>query len=158
VFCFHFGNTINIYNFKNIFTNEVIQFSQIEVAELFKLTLRESEIINKLFSTNYNIVSSENFFKEANKANFENKLFEIQYIDKTNNITKRIVFIDDKSTFTSDNGDPLQILSTNCILRNGKIRHFNVSRILKFKNVPSEFARTFLTMEPPIASLTPKTD
>lgn len=137
-----------IYSFKNIYTNDIIQLSQTEAAELSKFTPSESEIFNILFSSKYDITPSENFFTKANKANFENKWFEIQYIDKANNITKRIVFIDNKSTFTTDNGDALQILSSNCLLRNGKIRHFNVSRILKFKEVPSEFIKEFLTTEP----------
>lgn len=137
-----------IYSFKNIYTNDIIQLSQTEAAELYKFTPKESEVTNDLFLTNYGITPSEIFFTEANKAKFENKWFEVQYMDKANNITKRIVFIDDKSSFTSDNGVPFQILSTNCLLRNGKIRHLNVARILNYKEVPSEFVKGFLTPEP----------
>jgi len=147
-----------IYSFKNIYTNDIIELSQTEVAALSKFTPRESKITNEFFSTNYVITSSENFFTETNKANFENKWFEFQYIDRANNTTKRIVFVDDKSTFTSANTNPLQILSANCLLRNGEIRHFNVARILNFKEVPSEFVKEFLTPEAPATAVSSPAD
>lgn len=73
--------------------------------------------------------------------------YKIAYLGLNNRFTQRIIFI--KSVISSYNEEeektvPIMI-EANCLLRNGKIRHFKVKRILKSKKVSDEFKVSFLT-------------
>src|SRR5690606_9929824 len=85
------------------------------------------------------------FFSAANKVEFEQKWFEIQYSDKNERYTKRIIYVQEIQT--DDGGDDHQshiLLKSNCLLRAGEIRHFRVDRIKGYRKMPDEFVKTFV--------------
>lgn len=85
------------------------------------------------------------FFDAANRINFEGSWFEIEYSDKNEKYTKRVVYIQEiqEEELGSDAKSNL-ILKANCLLRDGKIRHFRIDRIKSYRKMPDEFVKTFV--------------
>ncbi|SMP21316.1 hypothetical protein [Chryseobacterium profundimaris] len=60
-----------------------------------------------------------------------NEYFLINYTDKLKNSTKRIIKVIGIDTFTDTEGQDYTFVVANCLLREGRIRHFNIDKITK---------------------------
>lgn len=140
-----------IYCFVNQFTGESIKYPQGDLKNISESTKEDSKKIQLLLkNTKFEYAKLFDFFKLENKANFEKKWFEIQYSDKNEKYSKRIIYINEiivEKTTTEPIKDRV-IIKANCLLRNGKIRHFNVIRIQGYREMPHEFNKMFVLSNP----------
>ncbi|WP_312139228.1 hypothetical protein [Sphingobacterium sp.] len=141
-----------VYKYRNLFTNEIILLKREKAQSIKEIENIDPKILESIFSNvEQNNSPALNFFSD-NSDDKKNRWFKIEYLDKLNRLTQRIIFINEikeeehLSPFL-ETQKKLTIIG-NCLLRNGKIRHFNVSRILKFKEIPAEFVKAFITPEP----------
>lgn len=136
-----------IYRFKNIFTNQLIIFARREqLAEVSEFDSLSPDHIETLLNSPLAFKNITSFFHVDNKGNIENKWFEIQYSDKNEKYTKRIIYINE---LIDEESEPATtktflVLKANCLLREGKIRHFNVSRIKGYRLMPETFVSNLL--------------
>lgn len=136
-----------IYRFKNLFTNQLISFKDAEPLKLKVLKAENYEEGKLIFDSSsllhFNI---HNFFKAENKASFVGKWFEIEYLDKGERYSKRIIYITEliEEDLPAENIKKRILIKSNCLLRDGKIRHFYVNRISSFREMPNNFEKIFV--------------
>ena len=154
-----------LYKYRNLFTNEIIFLKKDKAQSVEEIENIDPKTLENIFSNiEQNNSPALNFFEDKSDEK-KNKWFKIDYVDKLNRFSQRIILIKDvleeqQLVPSLETQSKLTIIG-NCLLRNGKIRHFNVSRILKFKEVPNEFVKGFLTPEPPapgVAAATARKD
>lgn len=131
-----------IYRFKDLFTQQIRVFKPkllFQIKELISTESTQREKLLEATDMQYRNISS--FFSEAKKTDFEKKWFEIQYADKNQRNSKRIIYIDEVlvETLEVDIKRPNIYLKANCLLRGGESRHFNVSRIVGYREIPNDF-------------------
>lgn len=138
-----------IYRFVDQFTGQIKALSsKKELLNISAANVEETKGIEAILDVKeFNYKAISNFFKVENKADFEKKWFQIQYSDKNEKYTKRIIHIDEliveKTTI-----EPIKetrLLKANCLLRNGNVRHFNVARIRSYRELPNEFINAFVS-------------
>ena len=144
-----------LYKYRNLFTNEIILLKKEKAQSIKEIENIDPKTLEIIFSSvEQNNIQPLNFFKESSKE-ITGKWFKIEYLDKMNRLTQRIIYIneikeEEQLSPILETQKKLTIIG-NCLLRNGKIRHFNVSRILKYKEIPADFVKGFLTPDPPSA-------
>jgi len=137
-----------IYRFTDQFSGEIKTFSSekemLKISEAGKEAAKD--IQKSLDHKEFKYKGILDFFKTIRKADFEKKWFEIQYSDKNEKYTKRIIYINELivEKTTIDPMKETRLLKANCLLRNGSIRHFNVARIRSYRELPKEFIETFV--------------
>lgn len=99
--------------------------------------------------------SIQKHFCEEKKIDVKGKWFKIWYIDSNNVSTERIVYVQDFAPKTGaiPEEDLKPILKCNCLLRNGKVRHFVVDRIQRCIELPNEFESIFFERVNPIVTI-----
>lgn len=132
-----------VYSFKNLFTQELVSIKEDALSKINELKTEECKII---FDNSFKYTAIYNFFKAENKAAFEQKWFEIHYADKSEKYSKRIIFIKEfiEEDLVDEPGKKHILIKANCLLRDGKIRHFNVKRIKGYKALPNNFETIFV--------------
>ncbi|QNL48138.1 hypothetical protein H8S90_15140 [Olivibacter sp. SDN3] len=137
-----------VYRFKNLFTNQLVTLKTEE--QLAKIsdfnTLSADDIETLLHNSKFEFKKITDFFNVDNKENLENKWFEIQYSDRNERYTRRIIYVNEliEEEPETANSKTRLILKANCLLREGKTRHFNVSRIKGYRLMPETFASNFV--------------
>lgn len=151
-----------LYKYRNLFTNEIITLKKNEAQSIGEIENLNPNTLEIIFSNvEQNIIPSLNYFQDKPDEK-KNKWFKIDYIDKMNRFTQRIIYVkeikeEEQFSPSLETQKKLTIIG-NCLLRNGKIRHFNVSRILKYQEMPDEFVEGFLTPEPSATAVASATD
>jgi hypothetical protein len=137
-----------IYRFVDQFSGQIKAFSsEKELQKITDVSSEETKAIQKsLDHKEFKYKGIMDFFKTVRKADFEKKWFEIQYSDKNEKYTKRIIYINELivEKTTIEPMKETRLLKANCLLRNGSIRHFNVARIRSYRELPKEFIGTFV--------------
>lgn len=135
-----------IYRFKNLFTNQLINFKDESLSKIKEIKIENYEEGKLIFdNSSLNFVNILSFFNTDNKAYFEKKWFEIEYLDKGERYSKRIIYIIELivEDLPSDSTKKRILIKSNCLLRAGKIRHFYVDRISGFREMPNNFETIF---------------
>lgn len=128
-----------VYYFRNVFTNQTISLRSKNLKKISKIVdTSPTDVHNILFSLDFK--ENSGILEFPDKSLVENKWFEIQYLDRANRFTKRIIFITTVEEMGDSEDKPkVLILKANCLLREGKIRHFNADRILRYRELPEVF-------------------
>lgn len=116
-----------LYRVKSLFTNNFIVLEKNENPILLKI----SDPID--FEGN---VKFENTEPEKKRGDFKNNLFSwfrILYRDVSDNYTTRIIRT--IGVYDLEIGNENGLLKANCLLRDGKIRHFRMDRILGYEKM-----------------------
>lgn len=138
-----------IYRFKDLFTGKLHDFKFNKLDDITQIDRVGPNTLESIFNgTDFQYKQVIGFFKEAKKTNFEGKWFEIEYSDKNERYSKRIIYIDELIAENAE-GDKLSgkdrlLIKANCLLRDGAVRHFNVSRIKSYREMPKEFVEYFV--------------
>ena len=125
-----------VYRFQNLFTNQLQDVHYDEALD--KVDLRH--IINNSSFLN----DSVNKFTKTSDENFKDRWFEIQYSDRNDRFTQRFIRIIEIFKDGKEEGNERSFIKANCLLRNGKIRHFRIERIKGYKEVHEDFVKTFI--------------
>ncbi|WP_437919683.1 hypothetical protein [Sphingobacterium sp. LRF_L2] len=124
------------YSFTNLFTQTSIESDKVNQQE-------PSDLSGILNIDAYNRDTLTHFSIE--KASLvKDKWYEIEYSDKSERYTKRIVKVIELIEELQEDETKKRILQANCLLRNGKIRHFRVSRIKSYRELNEDFVKTFI--------------
>ncbi|MFD2969497.1 hypothetical protein [Sphingobacterium bambusae] len=84
------------------------------------------------------------FFGKENIESVKGKWYFISYIDKQENHTERIIYIQDFADLGEGKAEPSKgALRCNCLLRGGAIRNFRIEGIKKCVQMPDEFEKIF---------------
>ena len=124
-----------IYSFTNLFTQSSIKTNEVAPESVMDL----SHIIG-LSSFNWDVLAH---FSIEKATNIKDKWYEIEYSDKNERKTRRIIKVIDLIEELQEDQTTKRILQANCLLRNGKIRHFRVSRIKSYRLLSEDFVTTF---------------
>lgn len=135
-----------IYRFKNLFSGKLLG------AKNSRTSIKKFEGNTELSIFQGNELeykSALDFFNNSDKLNFEKKWFEIEYSDKNERYSKRIIYIKElivekESDMPKASEKDTGIIKANCLLRDGHIRHFNIRRIKGFREMPPEFKNNFV--------------
>lgn len=136
-----------IYRFKNLFTNQLLNFKDESLHKIKELKIEEYAEGKLIFdSSSLKYVNILGFFKTENKTSFEKKWFEIEYLDKGERYSKRIIYIIELivEDLPSEPNKKRILIKSNCLLRDGKIRHFYVDRISGIREMPNNFETIFV--------------
>ncbi|MGY3055722.1 hypothetical protein ACVWYG_003943 [Pedobacter sp. UYEF25] len=135
-----------IYRFKNLFTKQIISVKDSGLVKLAHLNTVDSEKAKLVFdSPPFNYINIFNFFKSENRASWDKKWFEIQYSDKNEKYSKRIIYVSELiEESLIESGKKRILIKANCLLRRGAIRHFNVSRIRAYREMPKDYETIFV--------------
>lgn len=125
-----------VYSFKNLFTQQNIEINNETLLSLVDL----SHILD-VTSFNWDALSH---FVMAKEAELKDKWYEIEYSDKNERYTKRIIKIIELTEEEAEDGTYKRILQANCLLRDGKVRHFRVSRIKSYRELKGDFIKVFV--------------
>ncbi|WP_426482255.1 hypothetical protein [Chryseobacterium sp. R2ACT005] len=86
--------------------------------------------IEKVFGKSY--PSYKKVFTGIDEKIFTpNEYFLINYTDKVDKVTKRVIKVIGIDHYTDSEGQDFIFVIANCTLRNGRIRHFNIDKISK---------------------------
>lgn len=125
------------YSFTNLFTqksfniNSEIVPSQLDLSHILDVPL-----------INWDALSH---FVMAKATEVKDKWYEIEYSDKNERYTKRIIKVIALTEEEEQEGGAMKrILQANCLLRDGKVRHFRVSRIKSYRGLVNDFIKTFV--------------
>lgn len=139
-----------VYKFQNLFTNEIVTFKKentVDITEIADLDPKYIDIVVNRISDD--TVPALNYFDSSDKESRIHKWYKIDYLDKMNRFSQRIIYVNDliieDHLLPSLEPQKAKIIKANCLLRKGKIRHFNVSRILNYKELPKEFVSYFIS-------------
>ena len=151
-----------VYKYRNLFTNEIIHLKKDKTESITEIIDIDPKTLEIIFSNvEQNNFPALNYFQDKPDEK-KNKWFKIDYLDKMNRFTQRIIHLkeirEEKQFSPSLETQKKLTIIGNCLLRNGKIRHFNVSRILKYKEMPNEFVEGFITPEPSATAVASATD
>lgn len=136
-----------IYRFQNLFTNQITNLQNNSIGNIKRLLLESYEEGELIFdSSNLNYLNILSFFKAENKASFENRWLEIEYLDKGDKYSKRIIYIIELvvEDIPYELTKKRILVKSNCLLRSGKIRHFYVDRISSYRLLPTNFETIFI--------------
>lgn len=138
-----------IYRFKDLFTGKLHDFKFNKLDDITQIGRVNLNTMESIFNgTDFQYKQVLGFFKENKKTNFEGKWFEIEYSDKNERYSKRIIYIDEliaeKAEGDKPSGKDRLLIKANCLLRDGAIRHFNVFRIKSYREMPKEFVEYFV--------------
>jgi len=137
-----------IYRFKNLFTNRLTNYYDASLLKIKEIKIADYEEGKLIFHTpSLKYLNIPSFFKVDNIAFFEKKWFEIEYADKNGRYSRRIIYINEliEENSATETIKKRILIKSNCLLREGKIRHFNVDRIRSFRVMPANFENIFLT-------------
>lgn len=139
-----------IYRFKDLFTGKLHDFKFNTLDDITQIDKVNPNNLKSIFNgTDLQYKQVLGFFKEEMKTNFEGKWFEIEYSDRNERYSKRIIYIDEliaeKAEGDKPSGKDRLLIKANCLLRNGAVRHFNVSRIKSYREMPEEFVEYFVS-------------
>jgi len=84
------------------------------------------------------------YFSMERNVDVKDKWYEIEYSDKNERYTKRIIKVIELTEELQEDKTTKRILQANCLLRNGKIRHFRVSRIKSYRELNGDFVKSFV--------------
>lgn len=113
----------------DLFSNQYLN------VELNKLSIVSTIEKKKIFGKKYPEYD-KNITPVSFKIFSEGAYYQIKYLDKLNRVTTRIIKYIEKSEWTDkDDETDHKFLVANCLLRNGKIRHFNLDRIIEVKEI-----------------------
>ncbi len=136
-----------IYRFKELFTGDIIDIKDEDRQKITEFDSISPSEIQKLFMDN-NIIKYTGitkFFMSENKESFEKKWFEIFYSDVNEKYSKRIIYVNELLEEDTEDEKKKILLKANCLLRNGDIRHFRVSRIRGYRALPETFEKIFVS-------------
>lgn len=138
-----------IYRFKDLFTGKLHDFKFNQLQDITQVERVNPNTLESIFNgTDFQYKQVLGFFKVEKRTNFEGKWFEIEYSDKNERYSKRIIYIDELISEKAEGDKPSDkdrlLIKANCLLRNGAIRHFNISRIKSYRRVPDEFVEYFV--------------
>ena len=124
--------------------------------KIFYKNLINNKIESKIIE-NLEIIDSEKEFKQFVDSEFPNysnieynnplklewqkdKFYKIDYLDKKGKFTSRIITNCKVEDFvTEDEDNEVKFVIANCLLRDGKIRHFRVSNITARSELKDDF-------------------
>ena len=136
-----------IYRFKNLFTNQINNLKEKSLEELSQLKIGNYEEGKLIFDEkSFNYVNILSFFKAENIELYKNKWFEIEYLDKGDKYSRRIIYINELivEDIPFESVKKRILLKCNCLLREGKVRHFYVDRIVAYRLLPENFKTIFV--------------
>lgn len=125
-----------IYRFKNIFNQKI---SELRLND----KLKSNDLNHILHAKNY-LTDSLTHFTVADKKKRKNQWYVIQYSDRNDRYTERIVYIEDILEEEQEDKTHRRYLKANCLLRDGKMRHFRVGRIKGYRKLSDDFVKTFI--------------
>lgn len=125
-----------IYRFQNVFTKQLQDVHYDEALDIADLR----HVINNGSFLN----DSVNKFTKTPDEQLKDKWFEIQYSDRNERFTQRFIRIVEIFKDVKEDGSERSFIKANCLLRNGKIRHFRIERIKGYKEVHDDFVKTFI--------------
>lgn len=138
-----------IYRFKNLFSGDLHDFKAEKLVSISETVINPATLENVFNGKDFQYKQVLSFFKEGKETNFEKKWFEIEYSDKNEKYSKRVIYIDEliaeKAEGDKPSGKDRLLIKANCLLRNGAVRHFNVSRIKSYREMPKEFVEYFVS-------------
>lgn len=127
------------YRFIDLFTHKVLDMKD---SETVKITGPDD--LSSLLDKTVFLHGSSSYFNKITEDNFLKKWYEIKYSDKNDRYTKRIIYINEFQEEQKEDGSVVKILKANCLLRNGQIRHFRISRIRGYRKLTEDFEKTFV--------------
>lgn len=125
-----------IYRFQNLFTKQlqdVYYDEALDIADLRHIVNNSPFLYDPI-----------NKFTETLDEQLEDKWFEIQYSDRNERFTQRFIRIIEIFRDVKEDGSGGSFIKANCLLRNGKIRHFRIERIKGYKEVHDDFVKVFI--------------
>lgn len=125
-----------IYQFKNLFNQKIIDLNNEDA-------LAPTDLNSLLHSKSYEVDSFKHFDTEY-KESKQRRWYEIQYSDRNDRYSERIIFVDDIFEEDDEVGNKRKYLKANCLLRDGKMRHFRVGRIKGYRKLSDDFVKTFI--------------
>lgn len=124
------------YRFKNLFNHEILNYTRSNSFDNVDL--------KHILDVSDFLQSSLKFFKIEKKGTLKGKWIEIQYSDKSERYSRRIIRIEDILSESQDGNTEVLYLKAHCLLRNGNIRHFRVSRIKGYRELSKDFVTVFV--------------
>lgn len=125
-----------IYRFQNLFTK---QLKDVNYDEVLDETDLRHIINNSSFLNDF-----VNKFTQTPDEQLKDRWFEIQYSDRNDRFTQRFIRIIEIFKEVQEDGNEKRFIKANCLLRNGKIRHFRIERIKGYKEVHKDFVKAFI--------------
>src|SRR5690606_35174590 len=126
-----------VYKFINLFNNQVFELDVKQTISIIDL----SHILNvEMFKKD-----SFNLFDIENLDKLKGEWFEIQYTDRNEKYTKRIIRLNNIYEELEEEGRKKRFIEANCLLRDGRIRNFKVSRIRGYRKLSEDFSKTFIS-------------
>lgn len=126
-----------VYKFINLFNNQVFELDVKQTPSIIDL----SHILNvEEFQKD-----SFNLFDIENLDQLKGEWFEIQYTDRNEKYTKRIIRLNNIYEELEEEGRKKRFIEANCLLRGGRIRNFKVSRIRGYRKLSEDFSKTFVS-------------
>lgn len=125
----HYYYNINYFDFL---------FQKYSSSEIEKIHLNLSNNLNFTYTFNKNDVLGEKLPKingntliQIKESTFiKDQYYLIKYIDRFDNITNRVIRLKGNIKVKQGRVIVSTVIEANCLLRNGKIRHFNIDRII----------------------------
>jgi len=125
-----------VYQFKNLFNQKIIDLSNEDA-------LVATDLNSLLHAKSYQLDAFKHFNLEYKELQ-QKQWYEIQYSDRNDRYTERIIYIDDIFEEENEEGVKKVYLKANCLLRDGKIRHFRVGRVKAYRKLSADFVTTFI--------------
>ena len=128
------NHSIKIF-YKNLINNK-IENSRIENFEISNTELEFKRLINSEFP-NY---KTKKYNNPLDLIWEKDKFYKIDYLDKKGKFTTRIITNCKVEEFqTEDDDKEVKFVIANCLLRDGKIRHFRISNITARSELKDDF-------------------
>lgn len=140
-----------IYRFRDLFTGKLHDFKVNKLDYIKQMDGVNPNTLESIFNgTDFQYKQILGFFKQDKKINFEGKWFEIEYSDKNERYSRRIIYIDELIAEKAEGEDKSSgkdrlLIKANCLLRDGAVRHFNVSRIKSYREMSNDFVEYFVS-------------